>query len=406
MQWSSQAVFWHVYPLGFAGAPVRPASEEERRLTPRLLHLVGWLDYALELGVNGLLLGPIFTSSTHGYDTLDHLSIDPRLGTEEDFDELLAACRERGIHVVLDGVFNHVGDRHPAFRAALAEGPDSEAARLFRIDWSTTPPRPADFEGHSSLVALDHSTAPARELVSGVMRHWLERGISGWRLDAAYAVPPEFWAAILPDLRREFPGAWFVGEMIHGDYANYVALSGLDSITQYELWKAIWSSLADENFFELEWTLSRHNTFLESFIPHTFVGNHDVTRIATLVGRDKLPLALAVLFTVGGVPSVYYGDEQGFVATKWERMGGDDDVRPAYPAQPSELSPLGSDIRALHQDLIGLRRRNPWLVAASTEVLEVRNGYLRYRSSGDGNAITVTLSLEGELPWMDIATNA
>lgn len=141
MRWFEHAIWWQVYPLGFTGAPVRPVSDGERLLTHRLGHLHNWLDHAQQLGTNGLLLGPVFTSSTHGYDTLDHYTVDPRLGDDSDFDALVAACRERGIVVLLDGVFNHVGDQHPLYRAALEKGPDSEEAKLFRIDWSQNPPR-------------------------------------------------------------------------------------------------------------------------------------------------------------------------------------------------------------------------------------------------------------------------
>ena len=89
----------------------------------------------------------------------------------------------------------------------------------------------------------------------------------------------------------------------------------MDSITQYELWKSIQHALETENFFELDWNLKRHNAFLDSFVPQTFIGNHDVTRIASQIGPAKAALSLAVLMTVGGVPSIYYGDEQGYVAS-------------------------------------------------------------------------------------------
>lgn len=402
MRWFEHAIFWQVYPLGFTGAPVRPSGDHERVLTHRLRHLTGWLDRATELGANGLLLGPIFGSSTHGYDTTDHFSIDPRLGDEADFDALVAACRERGINLVLDGVFNHVGDQHPLFQTALQEGPDSPEARLFRIDWTQQPPRAANFEGHGSLVALNHDEPAVVELVADVMLHWLRRGIMGWRLDAAYSVPPEFWRGVLDRVRPEFGEAWFVGEMIHGDYADYVARSGLDSITQYELWKSIWSSLKDTNFFELDWTLQRHNAWLDTFTPQTFVGNHDVTRLATLVGRELVPAALAILFTVGGIPSVYYGDEQGYQGTKFDRLGGDDEVRPTYPPTPAELSALGDDVFRLHQQLIGLRRRKPWLVHARTEKVELRNEFYHYRVAGpEGDWLEVELLL-GDAPSVRI----
>lgn len=415
--WTSHVMWWHVYPLGALGAPIRPdqdggdpgaaagaAGGTAGGQTRSLRDLIGWLDHLIHLGLNGLALGPVFTSSSHGYDTLDFEEIDPRLGTRADFDALVEACHERGIRVLLDGVFNHVGERHPWVQQALAEGPEGERADWFRIDWEAPgEPRPADFEGHGSLVELNHANPEVAAEVARVMGHWLDAGADGWRLDAAYAVPAQFWARVLPQVRARHPQAWFVGEMIHGDYPGYVAASGLDSVTEYELWKATWSSLREENFFELDWTLRRHGEFAESFAPMTFVGNHDVTRIASQVGFDKALLAATVLFTVAGVPSVYYGDEWGIEAVKEERIGGDDAVRPALPPLPTSGMGGGSGSHARMQDayrtLAAVRRRHPWLHTAGTTMVELTNTRCRYRSQereGAG-AIEVELVLDAPL---------
>ncbi|GAB3810504.1 alpha-amylase family protein [Tessaracoccus terricola] len=391
MVWSEHAIWWQVYPLGFVGAPIRPTGDAERALTHRLGRLENWLDYVIELGCNGLLLGPVFESESHGYDTTDFFRIDPRLGDDADFDRLVSACEQRGIRILLDGVFNHVGRGHPAFAAAIAGGPERE---LFVLDPATG--EPAVFEGHGSLVELNHDSPAVVDLVVDVMAHWLRRGISGWRLDAAYAVAPEFWARVLPRVRSEFPEAWFFGEVIHGDDAAIVTQSGLDSLTQYELWKATWSSLKDGNFFELDWCLQRHNELLDTFVPQTFVGNHDVTRIATTLDAPRAALAHVVLFTVAGIPSVYYGDEQAFAGTKTERIGGDDEVRPPFPDSPTELSPIGGWAHRLHQDLISLRRRHPWLTRARTETRTLTNTTYTYDAVGaGGERLTVALTLEG-----------
>lgn len=379
--WVKHAIWWHVYPLGFSGRdpngldrhPGRPDAFE---------HLTGWLDYAVRLGASGLALGPIFESETHGYDTVDHYRIDSRLGSGDSFDRFVAEAKRRGLRVLLDGVFNHVG------RSFSYGTPD----------WLTG----AAFEGHGALAELNHEHPDVVAYVAGVMNHWLDRGVDGWRLDAAYAVDPSFWAAVLPSVRPAWPDAWFVGEMIHGDYARYVAASGLDSVTQYELWKAIWSSLADANLFELAWALDRHNSWLGSFIPLTFIGNHDVTRIASRFddGR-RVEAALAVLLTVGGTPSIYYGDEQGFVGVKEDRAGGDDAIRPAFPSGQDDLAPFGAGTFRLHQDLIGLRRRHSWLHRARTEVVELANRRLVYDSADPDGAgrIRVTIDLDSDPGW-------
>ncbi|MEO8851394.1 MAG: alpha-amylase family glycosyl hydrolase, partial [Allobranchiibius sp.] len=330
--WVQHVIWWQVYPLGVAGADTTGVS---RAPSPAFGRIGDWLDYVVELGASGVALGPIFASSTHGYDTVDFYRIDDRLGTSEDFEALVEAAHARGLRVLLDGVFNHVGREHPAFLDVLENGADSRFTSWFRLSWPNGPGGEMeydDFEGHSVLVALDHSSPAVTELVTDVMSHWLTCGADGWRLDAAYAVPPAFWAQVLPVVREQHPDAYIVGEVIHGDYAEIVADSGMDAVTQYELWKAVWSSLKDVNFYELAAALDRHNTFIEAFAPLTFVGNHDVTRIADQIGDDRhVAHAAVVLFTVGGTPSIYYGDEHAFRGVKEERVGGDDAVRPALP---------------------------------------------------------------------------
>jgi glycosidase len=398
--WVQHAIWWHVYPLGFVGAEktgtTEPAAEH------RLLGLVPWLDYAVELGASGLALGPIFESETHGYDTTDYFRIDPRLGSEQDFDTLVAEAHRRGLRILLDGVFNHTGRSFAPFQEVLARGQAADTASWFSLEWPNgaaagVEPTYRDFEGHHHLVALNHGEPAVEDFVVDVMEHWLRRGADGWRLDAAYAVPSSFWAHVTARVRSSHPDAYFVGEYIHGDYAAEVRSGGLDSATQYELWKAVWSSLNDANFYELAAAFERHNALLASYAPLTFIGNHDVTRIASkLTDAALVPHAVVVLLTVGGTPSIYYGDEQGYRGIKEDRAGGDDDVRPLFPSAPDQLSALGEPIFAVHKELIGVRRRNPWLHRATTEVLQLANEVLAYRAALDGDALVVALNLSHE----------
>jgi cyclomaltodextrinase len=394
----SHSLWWQVYPLGFVNA--EPSARPDAAIAHRLDRITNWLDYAAELGASGLLLGPIFASSTHGYDTIDHFRIDPRLGDDADFDALLAAARRRGLRVMLDGVFNHVGRDFPAFQEVLAQGPQAPRASWFRLSWPSgltagVEPEYANFEGHRKLVALNHAEPAVKEYVTHVMDYWLERGADSWRLDAAYAVPRNFWADVLPGVRDRHPGAYFVGEVIHGDYCAFVQESGVDSITQYELWKAIWSALNDRNFFELAWALDRHNRFLDAFVPFTFVGNHDVTRLASrLTDERHIAHALAILLTCGGMPAIYAGDEQAFRGIKENRAGGDDAIRPAFPSKPNELASDGWATYRLHQTLIGLRRRNAWLHESRTKVVQLSNKRVTYEAHHEGQRLMVALNLD------------
>jgi cyclomaltodextrinase len=389
--WVAHAIWWQVYPLGFVGAfPVPEGSAPPDPGDHRLRRLVEWFDHAIELGASGIALGPIFASRTHGYDTTDHYRIDPRLGDHEDFDYLIAEAHGRGLRVLLDGVFNHVGVDFPRYREATQ---DDAAARWFH----GRPGRFHTFEGHSELITLNHDNPDVVDYVVDVMAHWLQRGADGWRLDAAYSVPQQFWATTLPKVRELHPDAWIVGELIHGDYAAIVEEATFDSATQYELWKAIWSSLNDGNLFELDWALQRHNTFLGSFAPLTFIGNHDVTRIASqLENPDHLAHALVLLLTIGGVPSIYAGDEFGFRAVKEERSGGDDAVRPEFASPPLQLDTSGAEVWRLHQFLVGLRRRHPWLHAATTTSLRLANQHYVYETRSGDDALVVALNIGDE----------
>jgi glycosidase len=396
--WADHAVFWHVYPLGFTGAPIHPAAAKSEGVVHRLNRIEAWIDYLMDLGCTGLALGPIFASESYGYDTVDHFRIDPRLGDDADFDRLVAVLQRRRVRLLLDGVFNHVGRSFPRFMDVVARGDASPHASWFRR-------RKRDggfavFEGHDGLVALNHDEPHVADYVADVMQHWLARGADGFRLDAAYAVPPRFWRPVFTRVRASHPSAWFVGEVIHGDYTAIVAQSGLDSVTQYELWKGVWSAFNDKNLFELAWALTRHAQFVEHFVPQTFLGNHDVTRIASRL-RDMrcLPHAVVVLTTIPGVPSIYAGDEQAFRGVKEDRAGGDDEIRPAFPEGPSALAPEGWPVYRLHQQLIQLRSECAWVAHAALEIVSNTNEAIVYTCRSGDRRLVVALNI-GATPFM------
>jgi glycosidase len=403
--WLDGLTWWHVYPLGFSGA--EPETGQVHGVVHRLRHVANWLDYAHDLGCRGLQLGPVFASQTHGYDTTDHLHIDHRLGDEHDFDALVAGCRARGMRLLLDGVFNHVGIGHPLFQVARAAGPHpqgagAQAADWFRIQWpdESGPPTYDTFEGHGGLVSLNHAEPAVLDYVVHVMDHWLARGADGWRLDAAYAVPPQFWREAVGRVRDRHPDAWFVGEYIHGEPPEVLAATGLDAVTAYGLWRPLWRSLNDANYFDLTWQVERLAEFATEHPPMTFVGNHDTTRLASnLKDQRHFGHAIAALFTLPGSPSVYYGDEQAFRGVKEQRFGGDDAIRPMFPDRPDGLAPWGWPIHYLHRQLIDMRRRHPWLTRSRPHVSYVTNTELALRATpadGHGRRITALLNIDDE----------
>ena len=389
MDWPASVIWWHVYPLGFVDAERRSVAEVNHRL-PKL---VNWLDYLVELGANGLLLAPIFDSGTHGYDTLDHFRIDPRLGDDDDFQTLLDEARRRGIRVCLDGVFNHLSRSHELIQRAIAAGPDTADGEWVKwhegYAWA--------FEGHERLVELNLSNAHVQDYVVKVMNHWLSRGIDGWRLDAAYAPGAAAWRPILERVKREHPEAWILAELIHGDYSGFVTESGVDSVTQYELWHAIWDSLADRNFFSLQWTLGRHRTFCETYRPQTFISNHDVTRIASKLNDPRdVEIAATLLMLLPGIPSIYAGDEQGFTGVKEDHAYGDDAVRPPFPDTPEGLFPYGAELHAHYRAMISLRRQHPWLVDAELATSQLTNTWITITLTGPDAELTLDLNIDDE----------
>jgi cyclomaltodextrinase len=225
----------------------RPTAQPE--VVHRLPRLQNWLDYLIELGASGLALGPIFASASHGYDTVDYFRIDPRLGDEQDFRDLVDAAHSKGIRVLLDGVFNHVGRTSPPSARGAASG-------------STCTPVVSTNTSRVTAISSPSTTIPRSWWTS-----WSMSCATGWSAGRGRLAPRRrlrdpggVLGEVLPRVRERFPQAYIVGEMIHGDYSAYVQEAGLDAVTQYELWKAIWSSLNDRNLFELNWTLGSGTT--------------------------------------------------------------------------------------------------------------------------------------------------
>ena len=403
MERLSGRTLYHLHTLGAAGAP--STNDDVFGAAPTGHGLDGlqlWLDHVAALGCGGVLLTPIFVSSSHGYDTVDALRIDQRLGDEAAFDRFVDACRHRDLEVVLDGVFNHVGRAFPRFTDVVENGRGSPFRDWFHLDFERDDGDGFGyrmFEGHPSLVTLNHDNPEVLDWCVEVATAWLARGAAGWRFDAAYAMPRAFLGQLSQRIREAFPDAFLFGEMIHGDYAAFVRDAGLDSVTQYELHKAIWSSLRDRNFFELAWALRRHEEFASAFPPVTFAGNHDVTRLASqLTELGHVAHAATVVATVPGLPCVYYGDEFGWTGIKEHREGGDDAIRPPLPDRAEPGTPEQAVAYEIHRTLAGVRRDRPWLTSGRLAVGEVANERLTYTVEGAGRVIEVVLDLRDLSP--------
>lgn len=362
-RWSRDAVFYHLYPLGSTGAPER--NDFVGAPACRLQELHDWLPYLSDLGVNAVFLGPVLESSAHGYDTADFYSVDRRLGRNTDLTAFIVSCHGRGMRVILDAVFHHVGRDFWAFRDVQEHGNTSLYRDWFFLDFSGRSPAgdPFSYEGwngHFDLVKLNTSHPDVRAHLFDAARMWLgEFGADGLRLDAADVLDREFQSALARVCRDLKPESWLLGEVIHGDYRNWAYPEALDATTNYELYKALYSSHNDRNYFEVAYSLNRefgeHGVYRDLPL-YTFVDNHDVPRIASTLHEPAHLYPLHVLlFTLPGVPSLYYGSEWGVEGRK--APASDAPLRPTL--SPSQLHNVGTHpgLYPVVKTLIELRHR-------------------------------------------------
>jgi glycosidase len=321
--WWQSAIFYHIYPLGFCGALER--NDFRSTPAPRLLKVAGWIPHLLELGVNALYLGPLFESSYHGYDSADYRLVDRRLGTNQDLTTLSRRLHESGIRLVLDGVFNHVGRDFFAFRDVKEKGAGSPYCSWFdglRFGEQSPFGDPFTYQGWSGnydLVKLNLSNPEIREYLFDAIRLWIDEfDIDGLRLDAADCLDAEFLKALRQFTAALKPDFWLMGEIVAGDYRRLANPAMLHSVTNYECYKGLYSSLVDKNYFEIAWSLNRQfgpDGLYRDLPLYNFADNHDVDRVAASLGNPALLYPLyCLLFTMPGVPSIYYGSEWGLSA--------------------------------------------------------------------------------------------
>lgn len=385
--------FYHLFPLGCLGAPRANPSAGEA--VARLANLEPWLDHVAALGLGGILLGPVCESATHGYDVLDLRRVDRRLGTDADLARFVASAHARGIKVMLDGVFNHVGRGHWAFQDVLAEGRTSRFADWFILDFEKPGPRGESFHyetwrGHDILVTLNTQKPGAREYLLATAEGWIDAyDIDGIRLDAADVLSLGFQAELAARCRAKRPGFWLLAEAIHGDYRRWTD-AGNDSVTNYALHKALWSAFNDGNMFELAHTLDRQfgpKGTLRGLPLATFLDNHDTPRIASkLKHAAHLAPLQVLLFALPGVPFVYYGSEAGIVG-EHHATAHDWPLRPEL--QPGDLAALPHpELMPLIAGLARVRATHPALSDGDYETLHVQpRAFACLRRSGDAVAV-------------------
>ncbi len=337
--WAENAVFYQIYPLGLCGAP---RVNGDGPVVERLSVLEDWLPHLERLGANAIYFSPVFESDTHGYDTRDYRTIDRRLGSNASFKKLCDACHAKGIRVVVDGVFHHVGRNFPQFQDVRRRKWDSPYKDWFHIHFDGNSAYNDGFwyegwEGHYELVKLNLRNPQVADYLLDCVRFWVrEFGIDGLRLDVAYSLDMDFLRRLRNLARDLGPDFFLVGETLHGDYNRWVNQEMLHSCTNYECYKGLYSSLNDRNLFEIIHSLKRqfgpeYWTLYKGKHLLCFVDNHDVTRAASILKNKKhLPLIYALLFGMPGIPCLYYGSEWGEKAEK--QRGSDDNLRPAFDA--------------------------------------------------------------------------
>jgi glycosidase len=362
LHWSVDSVFYQLLPLDCFGAP--EYNDFRSSSVPRIEVMSIWADYLLDLGVNAICLGPVFESSRHGYDIANYFQVDRRLGTNADLKNVCEMLHRKGLKVILDGVFHHVGRDFPQFKDVQINGSSSPFADWFftRFDRQSVFGDRFFYEGWNEcydLVKLNVHNDEVKQHLFDAVRFWIsEFEIDGLRLDAADVLDLNFQREMANHCRSINPEFWLFGEVIHGDYRRWANIEALDSATNYELYKGFYSSHNDKNYFEIAHSLNREfgADGLYREIPlYNFVDNHDVDRIASLLNTNAhlYPLHI-LLFTVPGLPSIYYGSEVGQTGKK--SNNSDAALRPAL--SPSDLTSSGPhpNLRAAVKKLIALRK--------------------------------------------------
>ncbi|MCL2019460.1 MAG: alpha-amylase family glycosyl hydrolase [Oscillospiraceae bacterium] len=388
MFWFDNAVIYHIYPFGYCGRlDARDASKQaaENEKSP-ILRIIKHIPVIKEMGFNAVYIGPMFESVRHGYDTVDYTKIDPRLGTNEDFKFVCKEFKKHEIRIVLDGVFNHVGRDFWAFKDVRSNGLGSKYANWFHVRGGNSNYNDGFYyegwEGHYDLVKLNLYNPEVRTHLKDAISGWArEFDIDGLRLDVAYCLELDFLRELHSHCKAIKPDFWLMGETLHGDYNKWLSPGILDSVTNYQCYKGLYSSFNDLNMFEIAHSIDRMNGMYGKKQLYIFVDNHDVSRIATALNRaEHLAGVYTLLFTMPGVPGVYYGSEYG--ATGGKRQG-DDILRPEFDIDDQNRTGLTEVISKLANAHAALKP----LHAGDYKQVVLQNQFYAFSRSCDGETV-------------------
>ena len=402
--WVKDAVFYQIFPDRFAKSQRPPGKIfqsillEPWEVAPTLQGYKGgdlWgviekLDYLQDLGINAIYFTPIFQSaSNHRYHTHDYYQIDPLLGGNEAFAELLKAAHERQIKVVLDGVFNHASRGFFFFHDILENGPHSPWVDWFKIeDWPLSAydgSKPANYlgwAGNRALPEFNHDNSGAREYFMQIAEYWVKFGIDGWRLDVPFEIKvPGFWQEFRQRVKAINPEAYIVGE-VWGDARQWLDGTQFDGVMNYLFAGPTIAFTAGDRVIleQVEGRAYQCHPALDASsyaekIQHllalypwsiqlgqlNLLASHDTARLLTIAGGDRATIELAtlLLLTFPGAPSIYYGDEVGLPG------GTDPDSRRGFPLEEN----WDREILDFHRQLIALRHRYAALRSGEYQLL-------------------------------------
>ena len=404
MSWYNEAIFYHIYPLGLTGAP---KTNDYGAPVSRLNTLLPWIDHIKEIGCTALYIGPLFESVGHGYETTDYKKLDSRLGTNEDLKNFVAVCHEKGIKVIFDGVFNHTGRDFFAFKDIQQNREHSRYLNWYcNINFGGNNEYNDGFSyenwgGYNLLVKLNQRNPEVQNYICDVIRFWVsEFDVDGIRLDAADVLDFDFMRALRRTAAEVKEDFWLMGEVIHGDYSRWVNGETLHSVTNYALHKALYSGHNDHNYFEIAHTV-KYLLNMGNLDLYNFVDNHDVERIYTkLSNKAHFAPVHVLLYTLPGIPSIYYGSEFGIEGKK-EKFS-DDSLRPALNLKDYADATTTNPNAALIAALGKVRQHTPALSYGSYAELQLTNRQFAFARDLDGVRVIVTVNNDDNAAGMNL----